>query len=144
MFRPIAIPRQVLAEIGAGEAWDRAGVTAIREEVRSGLIRVRDVKVPPSFQPGLDLGERAALFLATRGKRQLFIADEEAARSVARAYGLRCVSTPFILLRAVERRLARPDQVAEDLAKLIDLGYHISPTLYNSIIEELDDLPRGP
>jgi predicted nucleic acid-binding protein len=112
VFGSVVIPREVLDELTAHDAppvvqrWARAVPSWV--EVRDVDANVRD---DPRWA-GLDLGERAAIALATTLPPSVLLIDERAGSGVAHHLGLRVTGTLGVLEEAARRRLiSLPDAI---------------------------------
>jgi predicted nucleic acid-binding protein len=84
---------------------------------------------------GLHLGELSVLKLAMDRKIKDVIIDDRHAIAAARYFGLRPVSTPFLLLLNVKKGRLTKKRFRSLMDGLIEHGYYISPKLYMKILE---------
>lgn len=132
-YDEVLVPPEVLAEIERGLAAGHPEVLEVRRLVETGRLRVRRAGKPRA-EWNLDPGEVAVLALARRAKVDEVIVDDRAAIGVAKYFGLRPVSVPFLLLR--ERRAGRLSQTEFEgaLRRLLGVGYYLSAELHSRLI----------
>ena len=80
----------------------------------------------------LGVGESETLGLALEGKADVVILDDRSARRLALRLGLPVVGTVGILLRA--KRTGLIPAVEPLLAKLLDVGFRLSPTIRDKVL----------
>lgn len=97
----VLVPEAVWREVT--EAGDRPGAEEIRN---ASWVEVRAVRmVPPELLPLLDRGEAEVIALAEELTADELLLDEQAARAVAVARGLKIIGSAGLLVRAKQRAL---------------------------------------
>ena len=87
---------------------------------------------------GLDLGESEAIVLADTMPDSLLLMDERKGRQIALNMGIQIIGTLGILLQA--KMLGLIKNIKPLLDTLLNENIRISETLYNSILEQADEL----
>ena len=87
---------------------------------------------------GLDLGESEAIVLADSLPDSLLLMDERKGRQIASSMGIRIIGTLGLLLQAKKQGLIK--DIKQLLDTLIDANIRISESLYQSILEQADEL----
>lgn len=105
------------------------------------LLRIINIKRPRRAY-GLHPGEFTIIAAAKKLKIDRIIVDDYAAIKVAKYYGLKPMSTPFVLLAAVKNNKLTKKQFRTALDDLISFNYRISPPLYQRILELAEKLGR--
>jgi predicted nucleic acid-binding protein len=134
-FGSVSVADWVWTEYLAGEDKDPPSALVVHRAVSEGYLNLVDSHPPQSYLPGLGAGERAALFLASRGIATVLIIDDRKARLAAQALGIRTMSVPALLLSGAKRGRLTADELESDLYRLVDLGYHLAPRLFNDILK---------
>jgi predicted nucleic acid-binding protein len=89
---------------------------------------------PQILRAALGLGESEAICLALEISAQWVILDERPARRLAQALGLPVIGTLGILLASKRRGLLTAVRPCIDA--LVNLGFHISPGLYDLVLAD--------
>jgi len=89
---------------------------------------------------GIHTGEASTMLLAKELNFEYVIADDRAAIKVAKVLGLKPLSTPFILLKALKEHRITYEEFTDLFEKLIAFGYHISLGLYREILERAEKM----
>jgi predicted nucleic acid-binding protein len=113
-------------------------VLLIRKFVEEGLIVIRRAKNHKKTF-GLHPGELSVIQLAKKMKIKELIVDDRKAISVAKYFGLKVVSTPYLLLKSLKAKKITYEEFKDSFEGLIGLGYFISPDLYIRILERARD-----
>ncbi|UCE75176.1 MAG: hypothetical protein JSV56_05595 [Methanomassiliicoccales archaeon] len=85
---------------------------------------------------GLHPGELSVIDLAKEMKIKNIIVDDRKAIQVAKYFGLKVVSTPFLFLRNLKMGRIEYEEFMDAFEGRIGLGYFISPDLYVKILEK--------
>ena len=135
-FGEIWIPAAVVEELRVGE--DLPGSQVVRKAIDAGWLRIEDVKeqaVPRVLQRSLDRGEAEAIALAVQVKAEWLLLDEQEARRVAKALGLKVTGILGILLRT--NRLGNLPSLQKTMDQLRErAGFRIGAELYTDLIRE--------
>ena len=89
---------------------------------------------------GLHPGELSVIELAKKMRVKEIIVDDKMAIHVAKYFGLKVVSTPYLLLKNLKVKRIEYEEFIDVMDKLIGLGYFISPNLYVKILEKAKEL----
>jgi predicted nucleic acid-binding protein len=136
---------EVFAEVLDGIEAGYADAVLIKKFVDEGKIRELKIRAPLEkyeAQLGLHRGEISVLLAARELKIGHVIVDDKRAIKAAKYFGLKPISTPFILLEALKMKKITLSRFKNCLDKLIDFGYRISPKLYMRIIAQAEGLAR--
>ena len=131
LYQRITIPQAVVDELKAGRdvGEDTPDVTAYNR------IEIRPVRVPELIKLVTDLGagEAQVLALALEEPGSLTIVDDNFARKVAGARGIRVTGTAGILLKAKEKKYI--SAVTPLLDNLRVMNFRLSDTVIASILK---------
>ncbi len=129
----------VIEEIEKG--MDRGFIEAlsIKKLIDKKFILVKEFE---GKKEGLNLhpGELSVIELAKKIKVDELIVDDKRAISAAKYFGLKIVSTPYLLLKNLKIERIDLDTFKAAMDRLIDFGYYISPNLYVKILEKADKM----
>lgn len=89
---------------------------------------------------GLHPGELSVIELAKKMKVKELIVDDKSAIYVAKYFGLKVISTPYLLLINLKAGRVDLEEFEEAMDKLIGFGYFISPNLYVKILKKAREL----
>ncbi len=131
LFGEVLIPEAVYREVVV-EGGDRPGA---REVARAPWIRVAGIRsehLKRALMLLLDEGEAEAIVLALEAGASLVLLDDREARLQAKRLGLQVTGTLGILLRA--RRLGLIGSLREELERLKETGFRVSPELEDEIL----------
>jgi len=103
--------------------------------VADGWIEVEKIDEERSFT-GIHKGESNSILLAKKHKC-LVIIDEEDAREVARAMGLKVRGSLYVLKASVEKGLISKDDAIRTLDDMIEDGFRISIKIYVKFLAQL-------
>lgn len=136
LFGGISVTPQVRSEVIAGGG--RPGAVELRRGLAARWIRLHRVpKDAPEF-PKLGAGEASILSaaLAAGGDCYLLL-DDEAARREARSRHIDFTGTLGLFVVARRRKLI--SSVKPHLERLFEHGFHVSPELIRSLLEDLGE-----
>jgi hypothetical protein len=85
---------------------------------------------------GIHPGEASTLLLAKKLNFEHVLVDDRIAIKVAKIMGLKPLSTPFLLLKALKECHLTYGQFTNHFEKLIAFGYYISPVLSREILKK--------
>ncbi len=103
-------------------------------------IQVQPLRRPASaaaLQASLGAGETEAISLAVEVNAQTLILDDKPARRLASLRGLPVVGTVGILVRSKQKGYI--DAVRPHLNALRAASFHISPSLYTTVLSDADE-----
>jgi predicted nucleic acid-binding protein len=114
----VLVPPAVVDEVVvAGERRGRADAIAVRQALRTGLVRsspAPKIEVPYSVDlRSLGLGEREAIQLALNEHADAVLIDDMAARAAASELGLTVFGTLGIVVRALHADAIQQDEAAD-------------------------------
>ena len=89
---------------------------------------------------GLHPGELSVIDLAKRIKVKELIVDDRKAIQVAKYFGLKVASTPYVLLKNLKAGRIDYDEFEYAIDRLIGFGYFISPNMYVRILNKAKEL----
>lgn len=137
LYRKVYSTNEVLSEVLGGIEAGYQDALLVRKSINEG--KIRRVKTKARLERyegllGLHKGEISVLLVARELKLDRVIVDDKRAIKAAKYFGLKPVSTPFVLLEALRRRKLTLPRFKECMDKLIEFGYRISPKLYMEIL----------
>lgn len=89
---------------------------------------------------GIHTGEASTILLAKKLNFEHVLVDDRVAIKVAKIMGLKPLSTPFILLKALKERHLTYGQFINCFEKLTAFGYYISPVLSREILKRAEEI----
>ena len=136
---------EVLAEVLGGIKAGYENAISVKKFVDEG--KIHELKTKAHLERyeallGLHKGEISVLLAARELKIDYVIVDDKRAIKAAKYFGLKPISTPFVLLEALKRKKLNFSRFKECMGKLIDFGYYVSPKLYMRIVERAEELAR--
>jgi len=139
MFGEVIIPEEVFNEVvvrGKEEGFPDAKV--IEKAVERGWLKVRKAQRRlEEDAPELDRGEVEVISLAREIGAGLVLMDDASGRSVSEALGLNTKGTVYVLLKAHRKSLLTKEETRALLARLIQVGFRLSPEVYSNILDSL-------
>lgn len=136
LFGKVLIEEEVKREtIDRGKEEGALDALVIEDAVKEGWIGVEKVIEEKSFG-GIHKGEGNSILLAKKYECSVMI-DEEDAREVARAMGLKTRGCLYVLKAAVEKGLMSKDDAIRTLDEMIENGFRISARIYAKFLEEI-------
>lgn len=138
LYEEIYTTNLVLDEIKKGMERGFEEALQIMRLVEDKKIVAVDVELSIDKSFGLHEGELSVIQLAKDLKINVIIVDDRAASKVAKYFGLRPLSTPYVLISNVKQgKLSKKDfRLAMD--RLISFHYFISSALYQKILELIE------
>jgi len=88
----------------------------------------------------IHVGEASTILLAKKLNFEHVVVDDKVAIKVAKIMGLKPLSTPFILLKALREQHLTHKQFIGCFEKLIASGYYISPILSKEILKRAEKM----
>jgi predicted nucleic acid-binding protein len=138
---PVATTLIALDEIRAGNPEQHAEIDLINTVVDQG--RIQPIQADPDRLPhnlaNIHEGESSVLALALEREIDEVILDGKTAIQAAKTLDLSPVSTPFLLLRSARRGDLTTGGFERRLDRLLELGYYLSPKLYERLKEAAED-----
>jgi len=136
LFGKVLIEEEVKREtIDKGKEEGAPDALVIENAVADGWIEVEKIDEERSFT-GIHKGESNSILLAKKHKC-LVIIDEEDAREVARAMGLKVRGSLYVLKASVEKGLISKDDAIRTLDDMIEDGFRISIKIYVKFLAQL-------
>jgi len=137
MYGEVYSTHEVLSEVSGGVGAGYQDALLVEKFINEG--KIRKVKTKAHLEKyeallGLHKGEISVLLVARELKLDSVIVDDKRAIKAAKYFGLKPVSTPFVLLEALRRGKLTLPRFKECMSKLIEFGYRISPKLYTNIL----------
>lgn len=146
MYEKVYSTHEVLSEVLGGIEAGYQDALLVRKLIKEG--KISRVKTKARFERyekllGLHKGEISVLLAARELKLDLVIVDDRRAIKAAKYFGLKPVSTPFVLLEALSSGKLTLPHFKECMDKLIEFGYRISPKLYMEILDKAKVLAKA-
>jgi predicted nucleic acid-binding protein len=139
LFGKVVIEEEVKREtIERGKEEGAPDALVIEDAVKEGWIEVEKIKEEKRFS-GIHKGEGNTILLAKKHEC-LALIDEEDAREVARAMGLKVRGSLYVLKKAVEKDLMSKDDAIRTLDGMIEDGFRISTRIYAKFLEEIKEI----
>lgn len=136
LFRKVVIEEEVKRElIDQGKEEGAFDALLIEDAIKEGWIKIEKIEDDKKFT-GIHKGEGNTIMLAN-GYKCLVLIDEEDAREVARAMGLKVRGCLYVLKEGVERGLLSKDEAIKTLDDMIDYGFRISTRIYAKFLEKI-------
>lgn len=139
LYKNIFTTDIVIKEIERGLEKGFQEALLIEKLVDEGFVAIKKVKTKKA-EFGLHPGELSVIELAKKVKLKEIIVDDRSAIHVAKYFGLKVVSTPFLLLRNLKQENIDLDEFQDAMDRLIGFGYFISPNLYIKILKMAEKL----
>ena len=139
LFEQIIIPEAVYNEVVL-EGKNKEGTDKISELIEKNQITIKQVSNTPlvtALNKHLDLGEAEAITLTLDCKANLLVLDEKEARNYALIYDISITGFIGILIRAKNKGVI--NEVKHYLDLIISKGFYIKESLYNEILEVVDE-----
>lgn len=133
--------REVIDEVLSGlEKGSKEGLL-VKSLVEGGNLGLTEVAgdAGKGEELGLHEGELSVI-MAAKKLRARVVVDDYAAIKVARYFGLRPISTPFVLLEALRNKVLTKRQARAALENLVSHNYWISPSLYARILAKIEKI----
>lgn len=136
LFGKVVIEEEVKWEIiDRGKEEGAPDALVIEDAVEEGWIEVEKIEEERRFR-GIHKGEGNTILLAKK-HGCLVLIDEEDAREVARAMGLKVRGSLYVLKKAVENGLMSKGDAIETLDEMIEDGFRISTRIYAKFLDEV-------
>jgi predicted nucleic acid-binding protein len=129
----------VIKEVERGMEKGFQEALLIEKLVEEEFVVVKKIKTKKE-KFGLHPGELSVIELAKKMKLKEIIIDDRSAIHVAKYFGLKVVSTPFLLLKNLKQNRIDLDEFQDAMDRLIGFGYFISPNLYIKILKTAEKL----
>lgn len=139
LYERIYTTQIVIDEIERGMEKGYQEALLVKKLVDEGFIFIKKVAIPKEGF-GLDPGELSVIEMAKKMKIKELLLDDKSAIKVAKYFGLKVVSTPFLLLKNLKEGNIELDEFKESMDRLIGFGYFISPNLYIDILKTAENL----
>lgn len=139
LYEKIYTTQVVTNEIERGMENGYQEALSVKKLVDDGVIRIEKTEGPKEGF-GLHPGELSVIEMAKKMKLKEILLDDRSAIKVAKYFGLKVVSTPFLLLRNLKKGNIESDDFKDTMERLIGFGYYISPNLYIDIIKTAEEL----
>jgi predicted nucleic acid-binding protein len=141
LFERVLIEEEVKLEvIDRGKEEGAPDALVIEDAIKEGWIEVGKIEDEKRFS-GIHKGEGNTILLAKKYKCLVLI-DEEDAREVARAMGLKVRGSLYVLKKAVEKGLMSKDEAIRTLNGMIEDGFRISTRVYTKFLEGVKKVKR--
>jgi predicted nucleic acid-binding protein len=142
MHEEVYSTSEVLSEVLGGIAAGYQDALLVKKFMNKGKIRRLKTKARLERYEkllGLHKGEISVLLAARELKIDRVIVDDKRAIKAAKYFGLKPVSTPFVLLEALRKGKLTLPRFKECMEKLVNFGYRVSPRLYMRILERAEE-----
>jgi predicted nucleic acid-binding protein len=140
LFGEIQIPNAVFDELVYNtrfpeESLQIRGCSYIRK------VRIEDTRAVELLRraSGLDAGESEAIILSDTIGASFLLMDEVKGRQIAKQMGIQLMGTIGILMTAYKECLLSKEEILNYIEVLKKTGRHISPQLYEQLIERMSD-----
>jgi predicted nucleic acid-binding protein len=140
LFGEIQIPNAVFDELVYNtrfpeESRQIRGCSYIRK------VRIEDTRAVELLRraSGLDAGESEAIILSDTIGASFLLMDEVKGRQIAKQMGIQLMGTIGILMTAYKECLLSKEEILNCIEVLKKSGRHISPQLYEQLIERMSD-----
>ncbi|MDI6860183.1 MAG: DUF3368 domain-containing protein [Methanocellales archaeon] len=144
LFEEIFAPEEVLNEVLKGSEEGFKDALSVKTQIERHKIKKVEVTLKYELKIlGLHVGELAVLSYARENYIENVIVDDYSAIKAAKYFGLRPISTPFILLKALKDKNISYVDFKDSLDELIEQKYRISPRLYTKILEKARDVSQS-
>jgi len=137
---------EVISEVVAGAKLgykDALLVKKLVEEKKLHQVKIKERLEKYEELLKLHRGEISTLLAAREMKLDRVIVDDKRAIKAAKYFGLKPLSTPFILLEALKEEKLSGTEFESAMEKLVDDGYRISPKLYARILEKAKNIKKA-
>ncbi len=136
LFGKVLIEEEVKREtIDKGKEEGAPDALVIEDAIADGWIEVEKIDEEKSFT-GIHRGEGNSILLAKKHNCLVMI-DEDDAREVARAMGLKVRGSLYVLKKSVEKGLISKDVAIRTLDEMIEDGFRISIKIYVKFLSQL-------
>ena len=138
LFQEVVITETIRDEILVND--QSLGKEAVEKAIHAQWINVKKVnlKTWKPLNPGVDVGESSAIFLATQSSEStLLIMDDQAGRAEARYQKLAVVGTAAVIGMAKEQGLI--DSAKTVLHELRDAGYYIGDAVIETVLKDIEE-----
>ena len=138
LFQEVVITEIIRDEVLINEHC--LGKEALEKAINAQWINVKKVnlKTWQPLNPGVDAGERSAIFLATQApKSTLLIMDDQVGRAEARYQKLAVIGTAAVIGMAKEQELI--DSAKTVLHELRDAGYYIGDAIIQTVLKDIGE-----
>jgi predicted nucleic acid-binding protein len=139
LYERIYTTQIVIDEIKRGMDRGYQESLSVQKLVNEGFIIIGSTSKPKEGF-GLDPGELSVIEMAKYKKIKEILLDDRSANKVAKYFGLKVVSTPFLLLKNLKLGIIELDEFKDAMERLIGFGYFISPNLYIDILKTAESL----
>ena len=129
----------IIKEIEKGLEKGFQEALSVRKLVEEGFVVVKKITSKKKGF-GLHPGELSLIELAKMMGVAEIIVDDRSAIHVAKYFGLKVVSTPYLLLRNLKDGHIDLEEFQDAMDRLIGFGYFISPNLYVKILNKAKEL----
>jgi len=148
IYGKVQIPLEVKIEtVDRGKAEGYSDAYVIEEALTDGWLITNELTNENAKKSealaemtGIDIGEAQAILLTKQKNEKEVLIDQSSAREVAKHLGLSPRGTIFIILTATKRKLITKDTAKETLAKLIEVNFYISASIYRDALETIEKL----
>ena len=139
IFDNIYTTNIVIEEIEKGVHKGYQEALLVKKMVDQDFIIVKIKKLKEN-EFGLHPGELSIIELARELKIQDIIVDDKTAIQASKYFGLKGISTPFLLLKNLKYGKIDLQEFKDAMDRLITFGYFISPNLYMKILDKAEKL----
>ncbi len=139
IYETVYTTELVIEEIEKGLQKGFQEALSVKKLMDEGFIVIKEIKgVKEGF--GLHPGELSVIEMAKKLRLKELIVDDKAAIQVAKYFGLKVVSTPYLLLKNLKEGKIDHEEFTDAMNALIGFGYVISLNLYVRILEKAKKL----
>jgi predicted nucleic acid-binding protein len=138
LYLQITIAARVLEELKLSSA--KPGAAMISAAIDAGWLRASQLKKKDDhsiLNLLVDAGEAESIQLALEQNADILIIDDRRGRKTAKSHDIRIIGTGGILIAAKRKGIL--DKVSPIMDDLADVGYRLSPDLYQRILDLADE-----
>jgi predicted nucleic acid-binding protein len=139
LYKNVYTTSLVIEEIERGLNKGYQEALPIRKMIDEKFILVKKIKSKKEGF-GLHPGELSVIDYAKKIKVKELIVDDRKAIQVAKYFGLKVASTPYVLLKNLKAGRIDYDKFEDAIDRLIGFGYFISPNMYVRILNKAKEI----
>lgn len=134
LFNKISIPEAVKEEVVVA---GKPGYAIISKAIEDGWIKIENPK--ENLELGLGEGENAAINLAKEKEDKIIIDDAFAIKAI-KSLNIEYLRTTTIILLSLKKNIINKKQAKDNLQKLVENGYYISPRIFSELLRVIESM----
>ncbi|MBI5047253.1 hypothetical protein HZC07_06005 [Candidatus Micrarchaeota archaeon] len=139
LFEEVFTTSSVLEEVFEGLTTGYPDALVVKKSADDGTLKTLTVSKHLDFE-NLGEGALSVIEAALEHKIGLVVLDDFAAIKTAKYFSLEVISTPFLLLKLLEKKKITKKEFVSSFNALMDFDYRISPVLYKRILDVAEKL----